>query len=88
MAELLFFAYINPKINKMFKRYQKLVVKMPIYGNGALSTVYYFADYLGFERDSNLIAVPQTKLIVQDIATKKIYHISPTDIIDFVDGID
>ena len=72
----------------MFKRYQKLIVKMPIYGNVVVSTVYYYADYVGFERDSNLIPIPQTKLIVEEISTKKIYHISPMDIVDFIDGID
>ena len=72
----------------MFKRYQKLIVKMPIYGSGVLSTVYYYADYVGFERDSNLIPIPLTKLIVEEITTKKIYHISPMDIVDFIDGID
>lgn len=72
----------------MFKRYQKLVVKMPIYGNGVLCTVLYYADYVGFDRDVNLLPIPQTKLIVKDIANKKIYHISPMDIVDFIDGID
>jgi len=71
----------------MFKKYQKLIVKNTIISEEQIE-VYYYADYIGYERDTNLIPVPQTKLIVITEYKGKIYHISPMDIVEIIDGID
>ncbi len=72
----------------MFKRYQKLMVKNTfIFGSNPIE-VYYYADYIGYERDFNNILIPQTKLIVTTEYKGKIYHISPMDIVEVIDGID
>ncbi len=73
----------------MFKKYQKLIIYKTICGTSSnYVEVIYLADYIGFEKDANLNSIPQTKLIVSYGNNGTIYHISPMDIVEIVDGID